>query len=83
MAHDHVDAFQLQERHHPAMKLPRAVGVTQKSAWFMLHRIRMAMKNTHKKKFGFGGPIESQMRRSSALILKNAQERESQGASAG
>ena len=25
-------------------ELARAIGVTQKSAWFMLHRIRMAME---------------------------------------
>ena len=34
------------------------IGVTQKSAWFMLHRIREAMKRTRKHKFGFGGPVE-------------------------
>ena len=26
-------------------EMAKAVGVTQKSAWFMLHRIREAMKN--------------------------------------
>jgi transposase-like protein len=40
-------------------ELAKAVGVTQKSAWFMLHRIREAMKDTRKHKFGFGGPVES------------------------
>lgn len=36
-------------------ELSRSLGVTQKSAWFMLHRIRMAMKDTN---YGFkmGGP---------------------------
>jgi hypothetical protein len=29
-------------------ELSRALGVTQKSAWFMLHRIRLAMKNESK-----------------------------------
>lgn len=40
-------------------ELARAVGVTQKSAWFMLHRIREAMKDDRKHKPGFGGPVES------------------------
>jgi hypothetical protein len=26
-------------------ELHRSLGVTQKTAWFMLHRIRLAMKN--------------------------------------
>ena len=40
-------------------ELARAIGVTQKSAWFMLHRIREAMRDTRTHKFGFGGPVES------------------------
>jgi transposase-like protein len=42
-------------------ELHRAIGVTQKSAWFMLHRIREAMKNNSIVKFGGedGGPVES------------------------
>jgi transposase-like protein len=40
-------------------ELHRAIGVTQKSAWFMLHRIRVAMTDDRKHKFGFGGPVES------------------------
>src|SRR5437764_8345144 len=32
-------------------ELHRALGVTQKTAWFMLHRIRLAMQN------GFGGKM--------------------------
>lgn len=40
-------------------ELARDVGVTQKSAWFMLHRIRESMKDTRTHKFGFGGPVES------------------------
>ena len=40
-------------------ELHRALGVTQKSAWFMLHRIRLAMKNKSLLKLGFqGGPVE-------------------------
>jgi transposase-like protein len=40
-------------------EIARAIGVTQKSAWFMLHRIREAMRDTSTNQFGFGGPVES------------------------
>ncbi len=40
-------------------ELHRTIGVTQKSAWFMLHRIREAMRDERTHKFGFGGPVES------------------------
>jgi transposase-like protein len=37
----------------------RALGVTQKSAWFMLHRIRLAMQNgSFMKLGGSGNPVE-------------------------
>ena len=36
-------------------EIHRAIGVTQKSAWFMLHRIRLAMQNGSIMKFGGGG----------------------------
>lgn len=36
-------------------ELHRAIGVTQKSAWFMLHRIRLAMQNGSLMKMGGGG----------------------------
>jgi transposase-like protein len=41
-------------------ELHRALGITQKSAWFMLHRIREAMKNESVMKMGGseGGPVE-------------------------
>jgi transposase-like protein len=41
-------------------ELHRAIGVTQKSAWFMLHRIREAMKGNPDFKMGGdeGGPVE-------------------------
>lgn len=40
-------------------EIHRAIGVTQKSAWFMLHRIRAAMKSGSIEKFGGeGGPVE-------------------------
>ncbi len=38
-------------------ELARSIGVTQKSAWFMLHRIRRAMQDTTKKRFG--GHVEA------------------------
>jgi transposase-like protein len=42
-------------------ELARSLGITQKSAWFMLHRIREAMKGDKSYKFGGseGGPVES------------------------
>ncbi len=40
-------------------ELAKVLGVRQNSAWFMLHRIREAMKDTRTHKFGFGGPVES------------------------
>jgi transposase-like protein len=41
-------------------ELHRALGVTQKTAWFMLHRIRLAMHNDPTYKLGFeGGPVEA------------------------
>lgn len=41
-------------------ELSRAIGVTQKSAWFMLHRIRLAMQTGSFLKLGGsqGGPVE-------------------------
>lgn len=40
-------------------ELARDLGVTQKTAWFMLHRIRAAMKNVSSRKLGSsGGPVE-------------------------
>lgn len=41
-------------------EIHRAIGVTQKSAWFMLHRIRLAMKSGSIEKLGGnGGPVEA------------------------
>jgi len=39
----------------------RALGVTQKTAWFMLHRLRLAMQNGTLEKFGGkdGTPVEA------------------------
>jgi transposase-like protein len=41
-------------------EIARAVGVTQKSAWHMLHRIRLAMKDdsTHTMGSHWGNPVE-------------------------
>ena len=41
-------------------EIHRSLGVTQKSAWFILHRVRLAMKNENEGKMGGndGGPIE-------------------------
>jgi len=39
-------------------ELSRSLGVTQKTAWFMLHRIREAMKSGSLAKMGGNGPIE-------------------------
>src|ERR1019366_9768633 len=40
-------------------ELARDLSVTQKSAWFMLHRIRVALKSGLDKKVGCeGGPVE-------------------------
>jgi transposase-like protein len=36
-------------------EIHRALGVTQKTAWFMLHRIRLAMQNNSLLKLGGGG----------------------------
>jgi transposase-like protein len=40
-------------------ELAKALGITQKTAWFMLHRLRVAMKSTPTSKMGgSGSPIE-------------------------
>ena len=39
-------------------ELARSLGVTQKSAWFMLHRIRLAMQHNSIEKMQ-GGPVEA------------------------
>lgn len=39
-------------------EVQRSIGVTQKSAWFMLHRIRTAMTDTDGAKLGRLGPVE-------------------------
>jgi transposase-like protein len=66
-------------------EIMRAIGVTQKTAWFMLHRIRKAMQNRSFRKMGSGGgPVEvdetffspnpQKMHRSRRLKLKTAQD---------
>jgi hypothetical protein len=39
-------------------EVARDLGITQKSAWFMLHRIRVAMGETDGGKLGGNGPVE-------------------------
>jgi transposase-like protein len=40
-------------------ELARALGVTQKTGWFMLHRLRLGMKTDKTRKMGStGGPVE-------------------------
>jgi ISXO2-like transposase domain len=39
-------------------ELHRDLGVTQKTAWFMLHRIRLALKDGNWGKLGNDGPVE-------------------------
>jgi transposase-like protein len=39
-------------------ELAKAIGITQKSAWFVLHRIREAMQSGTFMKMGGNGPIE-------------------------
>ena len=39
-------------------EIHRALGVTQKTAWFLVHRIRLAMKDENAGKFGSDGPVE-------------------------
>ena len=40
-------------------ELAKNIGVRQNTAWFMLHRIREAMRDEPTHMFGFGGPVES------------------------
>ena len=39
-------------------EISRTIGITQKSAWHMLHRIRKAMMETGADKLGGNGPVE-------------------------
>jgi transposase-like protein len=66
-------------------ELHRSLGVTQKTAWFMLQRIRLAFKNGIVGKFGGpdGGPVEvdetfvgpkpQKMHRAKRLAMQNAE----------
>ena len=66
-------------------EIHRALGVTQKTAWFMLHRIREAMKNGSMMKMGgsdsgpvevdetFVGPKPQKMHRERRLRMQTAQ----------
>jgi transposase-like protein len=39
-------------------EIARSLGVTQKSAWFILHRVRLAMKTENEGQMGGNGPVE-------------------------
>lgn len=39
-------------------EIHRSLGVTQKTAWFMLHRIRLGMQSDSKLKLGSGGGVK-------------------------
>jgi transposase-like protein len=65
-------------------EIARSIGVTQKSAWFMLHRVRKAMEDNSFVKLGStGGPVEvdetfvgpkpQKMHRDKRLALQNGQ----------
>lgn len=64
-------------------EIHRSLGVTQKTAWFLLHRIRLAMKDQNVGKFGVDGPVEvdetfvgpkiDKMHRSRRLRMQTAQ----------
>jgi transposase-like protein len=66
-------------------EIARSLGVTQKTAWFMLHRIREAMKNGSMMKFGgsdsgpvevdetFVGPKPQKMHRERRMRMQTAQ----------
>src|SRR6266851_3697477 len=40
-------------------EIARDLGVTHKTAWFMLHRIRLALRNGTFEKMGGSGPVEA------------------------
>ena len=42
-----------------SMKLHRDLGITQKSAWFLAHRVREMLRRDHTKDEVFVGPIEA------------------------
>src|SRR5271157_4343733 len=56
-------------------EIHRALGVTQKTAWFMLHRIRLGMKDDCAFMFGGedGGPVETDRNLCWAESSKDAQ----------
>ena len=50
------------------MKSLGALGVTQKTAWFMLHRIRLAMQNNSLLELcGGGGEVEADEKITAAM----------------
>ncbi len=64
-------------------EIHRAIGVTQRSAWFMLHRIRLAMQNGSIMKFGGSGghvEVDETFIGGKARFMHKAQESKSQRA---
>ena len=59
MAYRCLDAVELQER-ISSYEVASAIGITQKSAWFMMHRIRLAMRDGEPEKIGSveGGEVQ-------------------------
>ena len=55
-------------------ELARAIGVTQKSAWFMLHRIRLSMQDEMGGKKGGKARAEKLTPEERSLIAKRAAE---------
>ena len=53
-------------------EIARVVKVTQKSAWFMLHRIRMALRRGNWEKMGSGSPMRSSPARERKRSLKRS-----------
>ncbi len=39
-------------------EMSRSLGITQKSAWHMVHRIRLALGEAAESKMGVNGPVE-------------------------
>jgi len=61
MAHGALADRQQQETESVHGNFIASLGVTQKSAWFMLHRLRLALKTKNWEKMGGpdSGPIEA------------------------
>jgi transposase-like protein len=52
-------AWMLSKNGISSYELSRDLGITQKSCWFMLHRIRLAMQSRTFSRIGGNGPVEA------------------------